>query len=73
MTQHQLPAALSAPLRVVQYENRAGRATFECDRSLSLFCTVRRGTRDQQSRANWIPVLERVLAKRPAEQEDIHG
>ena len=37
MTQHQLPAALSAPPRVVLYENRAGRATFECDRSLSLF------------------------------------
>ena len=37
MTQHQLPAALSAPLRVVLYENRAGRATFECDRTLSLF------------------------------------
>jgi hypothetical protein len=36
-TQHQLPAALCAPLRVVLYENRAGRATFECDRTLSLF------------------------------------
>ena len=37
MSQHQLPASLYAPLRVVLYENRAGRATFECDRSLSLF------------------------------------
>jgi len=37
MTQHQLPAALAAPLRVVLYENRAGGATFECDRTLSLF------------------------------------
>ena len=36
-TQHQLPAALCAPLRVVLYENRAGRATFECDRTWSLF------------------------------------
>jgi len=37
MTQHELPAALAAPLRVVLYENRAGGATFECDRTLSLF------------------------------------
>jgi hypothetical protein len=37
MTQHQLPAALSGPLRVVLYENGAGRATFQCDRTLSLF------------------------------------
>jgi uncharacterized protein (DUF302 family) len=37
MTQHQLPAALYAPLRVVLYENEAGRATFEYDRPSSLF------------------------------------
>jgi uncharacterized protein (DUF302 family) len=37
MTQHQLPASLYAPLRVVLYENEAGRATFEYDRPSSLF------------------------------------
>jgi uncharacterized protein (DUF302 family) len=37
MTQHQLPAALYAPLRVLLYENEAGRATFEYDRPSSLF------------------------------------
>jgi Domain of unknown function DUF302 len=37
MTQHQLPAALFAPRRVVLYENRIGGATFECVRTLSLF------------------------------------
>src|ERR1700745_3919946 len=31
MTQHQLPASLYAPLRVVLYENAAGCATFEYD------------------------------------------
>jgi hypothetical protein len=36
MTQHQLPAALYAPLRVVLYENEAGGATFEYDRPSSL-------------------------------------
>jgi hypothetical protein len=29
MTQHQLPASLYVPLRVVLYENEAGRATSE--------------------------------------------
>ena len=37
MTQHQLPASLYAPLRVVLYESDAGRATFEYDRPSSLF------------------------------------
>jgi len=37
MTQHQLPASLYAPLRVVLYENEAGCATFEYDRPSSLF------------------------------------
>jgi uncharacterized protein (DUF302 family) len=37
MTQHQLPTALYAPLRVVLYENDAGRAVFEYDRPSSLF------------------------------------
>jgi uncharacterized protein (DUF302 family) len=37
MTRHQLPAALYAPLRVVLYENEAGRAVFEYDRPSSLF------------------------------------
>ena len=37
MTRHQLPASLYAPLRVVLYENEAGRATFEYDRPSSLF------------------------------------
>jgi uncharacterized protein (DUF302 family) len=37
MTQHQLPAALYAPLRVVLYENEAGHAVFEYDRPSSLF------------------------------------
>lgn len=37
MTQHQLPAALYAPLRVVLYEDDAGHAIFEYDRPSSLF------------------------------------
>jgi uncharacterized protein (DUF302 family) len=37
MTQHRLPAALYAPLRVVLYENEAGHAVFEYDRPSSLF------------------------------------
>jgi uncharacterized protein (DUF302 family) len=37
MTQHQLPASLYAPLRVILYENDAGRAIFEYDRPSSLF------------------------------------
>jgi uncharacterized protein (DUF302 family) len=37
MTQHQLPAALYAPLRVVLYENEDGHAVFEYDRPSSLF------------------------------------
>ena len=37
MTQHQLSASLYAPLRVLLYENEAGRATFEYDRRSSLF------------------------------------
>jgi len=37
MTQHRLPAALYAPLRVVLYENEDGRVAFEYDRPSSLF------------------------------------
>ena len=37
MTQHQLPAALYAPLRVLLYENEDGNAVFEYDRPSSLF------------------------------------
>ena len=37
MTRHQLPAALYAPLRVVLYENDAGRAIFEYDKPSTLF------------------------------------
>ena len=37
VTQHQLPAALYAPLRVLLYEDEAGRAVFEYDRPASLF------------------------------------
>jgi hypothetical protein len=37
MTRHQLPTALYAPLRVLLYENEAGRAVFEYDRPSSLF------------------------------------
>src|SRR5271170_1411923 len=37
MTQHQLPASLYAPLRVVLYESEAGHAVFEYDRPSSLF------------------------------------
>jgi uncharacterized protein (DUF302 family) len=37
MTQHQLPASLYAPLRVVLYESEAGHAVFEYDRPRSLF------------------------------------
>ena len=36
MTQHQLPASLYAPLRVLLYENEIGRAVFEYDRPSSL-------------------------------------
>ena len=37
MTQHELPASLYAPLRIVLYENEDGRAVFEYDRPSSLF------------------------------------
>ena len=37
MTQHDLPASLYAPLRVVLYESEAGHAVFEYDRPSSLF------------------------------------
>ena len=37
MTQHQLPASLYAPLRVLLYESEAGHAVFEYDRPSSLF------------------------------------
>jgi uncharacterized protein (DUF302 family) len=37
MTQHELPASLYAPLRVVLYENEDGHAVFEYDRPSSLF------------------------------------
>lgn len=37
MIQHQLQASLYAPLRVVLYEQEAGRAVFEYDRPSSLF------------------------------------
>jgi Domain of unknown function DUF302. len=37
MTQHELAAALYAPLRIVLYENRQGTATFEYDRPSTLF------------------------------------
>jgi uncharacterized protein (DUF302 family) len=37
MTQHELPAALYAPLRVLLYENEAGCAVFEYDLPSSLF------------------------------------
>lgn len=37
MTRHVLPAALYAPLRVVLYEDAAGRAIFEYDRPSTLF------------------------------------
>jgi uncharacterized protein (DUF302 family) len=37
MTQHELPAALYAPLRVLLHENEDGHAVFEHDRPSSLF------------------------------------
>ena len=37
MTQHRIPAALYAPLRVVLYESEDGHAVFEHDRPSSLF------------------------------------
>jgi hypothetical protein len=37
MTQHRLPAALYAPLRLALYENEKGGATFEYDKPSSLF------------------------------------
>lgn len=37
MTQHELAAALYAPLRIVLYENRLGTATLEYDRPSTLF------------------------------------
>jgi hypothetical protein len=37
MTRRETPAALYAPLRLVLYENAAGRATYEYDRLSTLF------------------------------------
>ena len=37
MTRHQLPASLYAPLRILLYQDDAGRAVFEYDRPSSLF------------------------------------
>jgi uncharacterized protein (DUF302 family) len=37
MTQHELAAALYAPLRIVVYENESGAATIEYDRPSALF------------------------------------
>jgi hypothetical protein len=37
MTRRETPPALYAPLRVVLYENAAGRATYEYDRPSTLF------------------------------------
>jgi hypothetical protein len=37
MTRRETPAALYAPLRVVLYENAAGRATYEYERPSTLF------------------------------------
>jgi uncharacterized protein (DUF302 family) len=62
MTQHQLPASLYAPLRVVLYENEAGRATFEYDRPSSLFGQF--GDRRVTAVARELDAsLERVLLK----------
>jgi hypothetical protein len=72
MTQHQLPAALFVLRRVVLYENRIGGATFECVglcRSLDSLARNARPSVARQLDAS----LERVLVKRPAEQEDING
>ena len=62
MTQHRLPAALYAPLRVVLYESEAGHAVFEYDRPSSLFGQFR----DERVTAvarELDASLERVLAQ----------
>ena len=62
MTQHQLPAALYAPFRVILYENEAGHAVFEYDRPLSLFGQF--GDERVTSVARELDAtLERVLAQ----------
>ena len=62
MTQHQLPAALYAPFRVILYENEAGHAALEYDRPLSLFGQF--GDERVTSVARELDAtLERVLAQ----------
>jgi hypothetical protein len=72
MTQHQLPAALYAPLRVVLYENNAGHAIFEYDRPSSLFGQF--GDECVTAVARELDAsLERVLVKAATDKEDSHG
>lgn len=62
MTQHQLPASLYAPLRVILYEHEDGRAVFEYDRPSSLFGQF--GDERVTAVARELDAsLERVLAK----------
>jgi uncharacterized protein (DUF302 family) len=72
MTQHQLPASLYAPLRVVLYENEAGHAVFEYDRPSSLFSQFE----DERVTAvarELDASLERVLAQalQPGEEQQL--
>jgi hypothetical protein len=68
MTQLELPAALYAPLRVLLYENEAGRAVFEYDRPSSLFGQF--GDESVTAVARELDAsLERALFKRPDEQQ----
>ena len=62
MTQHQLPASLYAPLRVVLYEDEAGHAVFEYDRPSSLFGQFGDGRVTAVAR-ELDASLERVLAQ----------
>jgi uncharacterized protein (DUF302 family) len=65
MTRHQLPAALYAPLRILLYENDAGRAVFEFDRPSSLFGQF--GDERVTTVARELDAsLERILAKAAA-------
>jgi uncharacterized protein (DUF302 family) len=70
MTQHRLPAALYAPLRVVLYENEAGHAVFEYDRPSSLFGQF--GDERVTAVARELDAsLERVLAQAAHSGEEI--
>ena len=69
MTQHQLPASLYAPLRVVLYENEAGHAVFEYD--CPRHCSASSETSEsRQWHANWMPVSNASWLKRSTQEKN---